>query len=184
MTRVELTDELVAAAAAGDPDARGAIYASLAPQVVGYLRSRGADDPEGLTNDVFVQLLPQLSKLSGGVEGVRRLTFTIARARMIDAARSRARSAPAVPYEPETDRRTVGSAEDAAHAALSLARVQAVLDVLPDDQRDVLTLRVVADLSIEQVAAIMGRSVGAVKQLQRRGMVAIRQALAERRVTL
>ena len=89
-----------------------------------------------------------------------------------------------MPYQPEVDARTVGSAEDAAHAALSLARVQAVLEVLPDDQRDVLTLRVVADLSIEQVAAIMGRSVGAVKQLQRRGMVAIREALAERRVTL
>jgi RNA polymerase sigma-70 factor (ECF subfamily) len=68
--------------------------------------------------------------------------------------------------------------------ALSLARVRAVLDVLPDDQREVLTLRVVADLSIDQIAEIMGRSAGAVKQLQRRGMVAIRQALAERRVTL
>ena len=184
VARAELTDELVAAAAAGDPGARGAIYASLAPKVVGYLRSRGADDPEGLTNDVFLQLLPQLAKISGGAEGVRRLTFTIARARLIDATRSRARSAPAVPYRPETDRRTVESAEDAAHAALSLARVQAVLDVLPDDQREVLTLRVVADLTIEQVAQIMGRSVGAVKQLQRRGMVTIRQALAERRVTL
>ena len=184
VARAELTDELVAAAAAGDPGARGAIYASLASKVVGYLRSRGADDPEGLTNDVFLQLLPQLAKISGGAEGVRRLTFTIARARLIDATRSRARAAPAVPYRPETDRRTVESAEDAAHAALSLARVQAVLDVLPDDQREVLTLRVVADLTIEQVAQIMGRSVGAVKQLQRRGMVTIRQALAERRVTL
>jgi len=184
VTRVELTDELVAAAATGDADARGAIYAILAPQVIGYLRARRADDPEGLTNEVFLKLLPQLSTLSGGAEGVRRLTFTIARARMVDAARARARAAPAVPYEPETDARVVASAEDAAHAALSLARVQAVLDVLPDDQREVLTLRVVADLSIEQIAAIMGRSVGAVKQLQRRGMVTIRQALAERRVTL
>ena len=184
MRRAELTDELVAAAAAGDPDARGSIYASLAPQVLGYLRARGVDDPEAVTNDVFLQLLPQLSRVSGGAEGVRRLTFTIARARMVDAARARSRSAPTVPYLPDSDSRTVGSAEDAAHSALSLARVQAVLAVLPDDQRDVLTLRVVADLSIEQVAAIMGRSVGAVKQLQRRGMVAIRQALAERRVTL
>jgi len=184
VSRPELTDELVAAAAAGDPDARGAIYQALAPQVLGYLKARGVDDPEAVTNDVFLQLLPQLGKVTGGGEGVRRLTFTIARARMVDAARARSRSAPTVPYQPESDARTVGSAEDAAHAALSLARVQAVLDVLPDDQRDVLTLRVVADLSIEQVAAIMGRSVGAVKQLQRRGMVAIRQALAERRVTL
>jgi RNA polymerase sigma-70 factor (ECF subfamily) len=184
VARPELSDELVAAAAAGDAAARGAIYANLAPQVLGYLRARGVDDPEALTQDVFLQLLPQLGRVSGGVEGLRRLTFTIARARMIDATRARARSVPAISYEPEADTRTVGSAEDAAQVALSLARVRAVLDVLPDDQREVLTLRVVADLSIDQIAEIMGRSAGAVKQLQRRGMVAIRQALAERRVTL
>lgn len=184
MPRPELTDELVAAAAAGDQDALGAIYANLAPRVLGYLRARAVDDPEALTNDVFLKLLPQMPRISGGAEGVSKLTFTIARARVVDAARTRARSAPTVPYTPENDTRSVGSAEDAAHAALSVARVLAVLDVLPDDQREVLTLRVVADLSIEQVAEIIGRSVGAVKQLQRRGMVAIRRALEERRVTL
>ncbi|MEO9139446.1 MAG: sigma factor-like helix-turn-helix DNA-binding protein [Jatrophihabitans sp.] len=62
--------------------------------------------------------------------------------------------------------------------------MRAVLAVLPDDQREVLTLRVVADLSIEQIADVMGRSQGAVKQLQRRGMIALRKALAERQVTL
>jgi RNA polymerase sigma-70 factor (ECF subfamily) len=48
----------------------------------------------------------------------------------------------------------------------------------------VLILRVVADLSIDQIAEVMGRSSGAVKQLQRRGLIAVRQALAERRVSL
>jgi RNA polymerase sigma factor (sigma-70 family) len=184
VVRAELTDALVADAATGDQVALGAIYSALAPPVLGYLRARAVEDPEGMTNDVFVKLLPQLPRITGGAEGVRKLAFTIARARVIDAVRSRARAAPQVPYDPRTDTRTVGSAEDAAHSALSLARVQAVLDVLPDDQREVLTLRVVADLTIEQVAEVMGRSTGAVKQLQRRGMIAVRRALAERRVTL
>lgn len=174
----------MAAAAAGDRGALGRVYEALAPRVLGYLRARAVDDPEGLTNDVFLKLLPQLPRVSGGAEGVSKLTFTIARARVVDAARARARSAPSVPYEPESDTRTVTSAEDAAHAALSLANVRKVLGVLPDDQREVLTLRIVADLTIEQVAEIMGRSTGAVKQLQRRGMLAIRRALEERRVTL
>ncbi len=184
MVRPELSEDLVAAAIRGERDARGDIYAALAPSVLGYLRARGVDDPEAVTQDVFVKLLPQLGRLTGGVEGLRKLTFTIARARVVDAARARARNAPPVAYDPATDARTVGSAEDEAHSALSVARVLAVLDVLPDDQREVLTLRVVADLSIEQVAEVMGRSSGAVKQLQRRGMVTVRRALHDRRVTL
>jgi RNA polymerase sigma-70 factor (ECF subfamily) len=182
--RAELTDAVVAAAAAGDTDALGAIYAALAPAVLGYLRARSIDDAEGVTNDVFVKLLPQIPNVRGGADGVRKLTFTIARARMIDHLRALGRGAPTIAYEPDADRRSVPSAEDDAHAALSLARVRAVLDLLPDDQRDVLLLRVVADLSLEQVAQIIGRSTGAVKQLQRRGMVALRAALEERRVTL
>lgn len=184
LPRSELTDDVVVAAAAGDTAALSTVYSALAPAVLGYLRVRSVDDPEAVTQDVFVKLLPQLHTVRGGAEGVRKLTFTIARARMIDAMRTRSRTGTPVAYDVERDRRSVSSAEDDAHAAMSVARVRAVLDVLPEDQREVLTLRVVADLTIEQVAEIIGRSQGAVKQLQRRGMVALRAALNERRVTL
>jgi RNA polymerase sigma-70 factor (ECF subfamily) len=184
LPRSDLTDDVVAAAAAADADALSTVYEALAPAVLGYLRLRGVDDPEGVTQDVFVKLLPQLPTVRGGAEGVRKLTFTIARARMIDAIRARSRTGIPVVYDVGNDRRAVSSAEDDAHAAMSVQRVRAVLEVLPDDQREVLTLRVVADLTIEQVAEIIGRSQGAVKQLQRRGMVALRAALDERRVTL
>ena len=152
--------------------------------MVGYLRAHAADDPEGLTNDVFAKLLPQLPRVTGGAEGVRRLTFTIARARL--STRPGPGPAPVrrSRTNPTADTRGVPSAEDEAQAADSLARVQAVLATLPEDQREVLTLRVVADLSIEQVAQLMGRSPGAIKQLQRRGLVALRRALQDGRVTL
>lgn len=184
MARPALSDEVVAAAAAGDSDALGVVYAALAPAVLGYLRARAVEDPEAVTNDVFVKLLPQVRNVRGGADGVRRLTFTIARARMIDQLRARGRVGAMTYYDVDADQRVVASAEDDAHAAMSLARVLAVLEVLPDDQREVLTLRVVADLSIEQVADVMERSPGAIKQLQRRGLIALRAALGERRVTL
>jgi RNA polymerase sigma-70 factor (ECF subfamily) len=184
VARMELTDAHVAAAASGDREALAVIYAALAPLVVGYLRAHAVQDPEGVANDVFAKLLPQVPRVTGGAEGLRRLTFAIARARMIDAARARARAGSPVRYEPAADSRRVPSAEDEAHQAASLEHVQAVLATLPADQREVLTLRVVADLSIEQVAELMGRSAGAIKQLQRRGLIALRRALEEGRVTL
>ena len=41
---------------------------------------------------------------------------------------------------------------------------------LTDEQREVLTLRFVADLTIDQIATATGRRPGAVKQLQRRAL--------------
>ena len=180
MARRELTDDDVHAAAQGDTDAVGRVYAALAAPVLGYLRAHGVDDAEAVTQDVFLALLPRLPIITGGAEGVRRLAFTIARARMIDASRARARRPGEISYDPSLDARTVPSAEDDAQRTLSLSRIQAVLATLPDEQREVLTLRIVADLSIEQVADIVGRSPGAVKQLQRRALIALRLALGER----
>jgi RNA polymerase sigma-70 factor (ECF subfamily) len=48
---------------------------------------------------------------------------------------------------------------------------------LPADQRAVLLLRVLADLTVEQVAQVLGRSVASVKALQRRGLRTLRQRL-------
>lgn len=183
MATAELSDEHVTLAAAGEPEGLTAIYEVLSPRVLGYLRAHGAADPEGLTNDVFLQLLPRVATIAGGAEGVRRLTFTIARARLIDSIRTRGRVV-AVEYEPEQDARTSRSAEDAADDTLGLARVRSVLDRLPEDQRQAITLRVLGDLSIEQTAQVMGRSEGAIKQLQRRGLVALRAAIAGGQVTL
>ncbi len=50
----------------------------------------------------------------------------------------------------------------------------ALLAELKTEHREVLLLRIVADLPLEQVAKVMGKSVGSVKQLQRRALLALR----------
>jgi RNA polymerase sigma-70 factor (ECF subfamily) len=47
------------------------------------------------------------------------------------------------------------------------------------DQRDVLVLRIFGELPLEQVAEILGKRLGAVKALQRRGLDALRRNLPE-----
>ena len=49
-----------------------------------------------------------------------------------------------------------------------------LLDRLNADQRAVLMLRVIGDLSIDETATALGKTPGAVKQLQRRGLLALR----------
>jgi RNA polymerase sigma-70 factor (ECF subfamily) len=62
-------------------------------------------------------------------------------------------------------------------AHLAHDRIQGLLRGLSADQRDVLMLRVVADRSVSETAAILGKSHEAVKALQHRGLAALRRAL-------
>ncbi len=95
----------------------------------------------------------------------------------MDELRRRNRQPVRIGYLADLDPRTTESAENAAVAALGTEAVRRLLDTLPDDQRAVIALRVIADLSINQVGEILGRSPGAVKQLQRRGLLALRGPL-------
>ena len=67
---------------------------------------------------------------------------------------------------------------------LSVERVRHVLDRLTPDQRDVLLLRVLGGLTIDEIAFVLGRRSGAVKMLQARGLAAIRREIERGAVTL
>lgn len=175
-----LTDGDVSAAASGSGPAANKIYRSLSPQVLGYLTARGLEDPEAATQEVFLTLFEKLATVTGGAEGLRTFAFSIAHARAVDAARRRARRPVPAVYDPDTDLRTSASAEE---LVLERAGGDAVglLAALKPDQREVLSLRIIADLPVEQVARIMGRSEGSVKQLQRRGLGALRKLVESQR---
>ncbi|MGH1523916.1 RNA polymerase sigma factor [Leifsonia sp. L25] len=151
-------------------------YRTHAASLLAYLRSQGVDDPEAVTQDVFVALYPRLESLSGGMDGLRALLFTIAHARVVDHHRRRSRVPVAVAYDPLTDTRSTPSAEDdVVHGDTGVAEL---LNRLTPEYRDVIALRILAELTIEEVARIMGRSPGAIKQLQRRALLALRREVA------
>lgn len=151
------------------------VYRSYASQVLGYLTVRGVEDPEATMQDVFLAVLPRMDTISGGVSGLRTFIFSVAHARMVDDHRRQSRTPVKQPFEPELDRRESSSAETAAMLRVAPGEVLELLEVLGEDQKEVLTLRIIADLTVEQVAGIMGKSAGAVKQLQRRALDGLRE---------
>jgi RNA polymerase sigma-70 factor (ECF subfamily) len=179
-----LSEEIVDAAVGGDGDALGAIYALLSPKVLGYLAAHGAEDPEGLTNDVFVHVLWRLGGLVGGATGLRTFVFSVAHARLVDDVRRRARRPAVHPYEPDLDDRREQSAEHAALTGKDGEHLHHLLERLGDDQRSVITLRILGDLTVEQTAEILGKTTGAVKQLQRRGLLSLRSMMERGEVAL
>ena len=172
-------EDVLPAARAGQPWALRAVYEELAPRVHGYLRGRGASEPEDLTSEVFLTVFSRLATVTGGAAGLRTLVFSVAHARLVDDLRRRSRRGDAVSYETWHDDRTSASPEDEAVDRVRTDEIRALLDQLPTDQRTVLLLRVVADLGIEETARAIGRSAGAVKQLQRRGLLTLRQRIAD-----
>ena len=92
--------------------------------------------------------------------------------------RRQARRPAGVEYQPVWDTRQAASAEDEAELRASADRAGRLLATLPEDQRTVLALRIIGDLTLDEVAAAIGRSQGAVKQLQRRALLALKRELA------
>lgn len=161
------------------------IYRELSPAVLRYLRANGASEPEDLLGETFVQVVGGLPAFTGSSEvQFRAWVFTIARNRLLDEWRRCSRrpleyvSPELLPEQPSVD-----DAEVAAMRRLAYQRVCATLERLSPDQRDVIFLRVIADLPIEQVAKILGKKPGAVKSLQKRGVAAIRRANSEEAVS-
>jgi RNA polymerase sigma-70 factor (ECF subfamily) len=177
-------DGLLSRAQLGSADAFTEIYADLAPVVHGYLRGRGVRDAEDVTSDVFISVFTAIQRFSGGQPQFRSWVMTIAHRRAVDVWRRAAHSPVEAPYEPLEDVRSSASAEGVALDNLGAESVAAVLARLSDDQRQVLVLRVVADLTVEQVAEVTGKTSGAVKALQRRGLATLRRILSGEAVPL
>lgn len=173
-------DLLLAAAQSGAAWALRRLYEALAPAVYGYARGQGATDPEGLVNDTFSRAFRRLDSFSGDSAALRSWIFTIAHNVLIDERRRAARRpVEAGPVEDHDATETVESAEAAALRTIEEQRVRWLLGQLAPDQREVLTLRLLGDMTIAQVAEVLGRSVGATKALQRRGLNRLRSILEQ-----
>ncbi|HEY6636624.1 MAG TPA: RNA polymerase sigma factor [Solirubrobacterales bacterium] len=174
---------LLEAARQGSEAAWQELYDGLAPVVLGYLRANGAPDPEDVLSEVFLQAARDISSFDGEEPGFRSWLFTIAHHRLIDARRYSARRPVELAAEPPEPRERADDAAEEALERIGLGRVEEILAALSDDQRAVLLLRFVGDMSIEDVALAVGKRPGAVKALQRRGLAAVKRQLARKGVS-
>ena len=175
---VEDLEQATADACAGDVSAFRILYAELAPAVGGYLRVRGAEDPDAGTNEVFLALLGQLSEVQGGWDGFRSLAFAIAHVLVIDELGRRSQRPRLVEFGSVEDSRTSGSTEQQALDRLEGRGTLELLRLLPTDQQSVVALRVLADLSVRQTSEVMGRSPAGVRKLQDKALATLRALLA------
>lgn len=125
--------------------------------------------------EVFVQLVRKLPGFEGGESEFKAWLYTIARNRLVDEARHRRRR----PAEyPSCDEPGLSMGDRPEVSTELPQHIKDVLGQLTPEQRDVLFLRVLAGLTLEETALALGKSTGSVKRLQARGLKSLRQKIA------
>jgi RNA polymerase sigma factor (sigma-70 family) len=170
-------DEVLKAAHRGEPWAFDQVFRALAPVVAAYLRAQGAVEPDDLTSEVFLGVLRSMHRFEGDEAQFRSWLFTIAHRRLLDERRRISRRPTFDPLAEAHETLAPDDVEDNAAQMLATERVRTLCEQLVPDQRDVLVLRVVAQLSIDQIATALDKTPGAVKALQRRGFRALSRIL-------
>ncbi|HZR12659.1 MAG TPA: sigma-70 family RNA polymerase sigma factor [Acidimicrobiia bacterium] len=176
--------EVIDAARRGDERAYETLYRALAPAVRGYARGHGSPDPDDVVGDVFVAVVRGIGRFDGDEAAFRAWLFTIAHHRLVDERRRRARRGEDAVDPAALARTTAHTAPDviATSDPIVSDRLHRAVASLTDDQRDVVLLRIVADLSVATVAKMLGKEEGAVKMLQRRALAALARELDAQKV--
>ena len=168
------------AAQQGDEAALATLYRVFAPRVLGYLRSQGISDHEDVAAEVFVSMVRDLNRFDGSEDAFRGWLFTIAQRRLIDERRRRGRR-PEEPLDHEDLVGTMSAGPNVETEALERLRTTGILAAiarLTPDQRSVVYLRAVADLSVPDISRVLDKPESAVKALLRRASAALTREMA------
>jgi RNA polymerase sigma-70 factor, ECF subfamily len=167
-------DRTLIQAAQADPGRFVELYDRYVDRVYAFVscRTRDRAAAEDITSEVFHQALAHLSRFEWrGVPFVAWL-FRIASNALADRWRQDARDS----RHPSADVPDTHELEELERRVI----LSQLIDRLPDAQRQVIQMRFVEEKSIREIAAALGRSEGAVKQLQLRALENLRKGMGRR----
>ena len=185
VSKVGLTATDLADARRREPAAVTRIYTAYAPALYRFFMAAVSDRhlAEDLTGTVFVSAIEGLPRFYGPVGALGGWLFQIARHDLYDYRRKQARSR-IEPLEDNLNEAALADGgvdpEELAIERLEGTRVLTALRELSSDQREVLLLRMAGELTAPEVADILGKTTGAVKALQHRGLASLARVLGLR----
>jgi RNA polymerase sigma-70 factor, ECF subfamily len=170
----EAEERLLVEAAQRDPAKFAELYESNFERVYAYIawRVRDREETEDLTSDVFHRALASLPRFEWRGVPFAAWLIKIAANLIADRMKRQHRSSS---FDPIADDPVGRSYEVVEHHA----QLFRLVDRLPEDQRRVIAMRFAEERSIREIAQELGRTEGAVKQLQFRGLQNLRARLGE-----
>lgn len=161
----------------------GDIYESYFELVYGFVARRVRDRAaaEDLTSEVFRKALEHLPRFKWTGAPFAAWLFRIASNLIADRGKRKARLSE-LPADVESISKTTGGETQASLEDVERqAQLFRLVEELPEDQRRVVGLRFAEEKSIKEIATELGRSEGAVKQLQFRALENLRKAISRQK---
>ena len=122
--------------------------------IVGYARRMGVADPDDVTGAVLESVARSVGTFSGSHSQFRSWVFSVAHSRIVDSLRSRARR-PEVEFT-EVHELTAAAADH--RLGDGDPELETAMAQLTDEQRSLLHLRFVLELSIKEIARVVDKS--------------------------
>jgi RNA polymerase sigma-70 factor (ECF subfamily) len=165
----------LAAAQTGAGWALASLYSDLQPPLLRYLLAQEPGEGEDLASQVWLDVGRAIAGFQGDESAFRCWIFTIARRRVLDLRRRRARRRTnPVPIERLANRPDPLNQVDAVEEGQALAQLAA----LPTEWAEIVLLRVVAGLDSNEVARVTGKKPGTVRVIQKRALERLAELIA------
>lgn len=173
------------AAQGGDEWAMAELYRALNPALLRYLRHRVPEAAEDLAAECWLAVSKVVGTFEGDAADLRAWLFGVAHRRVADHWRTKARRPRSIPLEegaewPAGVLTAPDPGEMVVDAMSAQSAVRSLVQGLSEEQAEVVLLRVVAGLSVDQVAALLGKRPGAIRVVQHRALRRIAAATHDR----
>jgi RNA polymerase sigma-70 factor, ECF subfamily len=195
MTQGEVFESVLTAAQAGEEWAFSRLYTDFNPRVERYFASRAPQAADDLAAETWMGVARRLKSFEGDENQFRAWLFTIAHRRLLDhwTAQNRRSEEPLDGLhlheddQPTDHTKHLASvedlAEDVVNTAAARAAAQRIARILNRDQAEVILLRLLGGLEVDQVAEILGKRPGTVRVLQHRALKKLAEEISLEDVT-
>lgn len=163
---------VLAAAQAGGEWAFAHLYRDLNPRLLRYFHAHAPGAADDIASETWIGVARNLPSFSGTEDAFHAWVFTIGHRQLVQHWRRQGRR-PSQPVAPETLVDIVASDNPEAESVAGLTAAEAAMAIraaLSPDQAEIILLRVLGGLSVEQVASALGKRAATVRVLQHRGL--------------
>lgn len=180
-------NELAADASTGDHLARERLAGYVQPMIQRYCRTRigrgagGHDTADDVAQEACLGIFAALPRYYGKNHPFNSFAYRIAANKVADHYRKLSANRATTMEDPPERSDSAPTPEDTAIGRELSGRVQLLLSLLDDREREIVSLRIVVGLSAAETAREVGSTSGAIRVTQHRALVKLRTALAESR---
>lgn len=175
---VEAHEHHIEKAKRGDAEAFGILYRAHVAQIYRFivLKVSTKQEAEDLTHEVFVSAWRTIGTYAKRGHPFSSWLYQIARNKVIDHYRVKKSHASLETMDPDALKHISGIAESI-DATFELETIHRAIQILPEEQQTIIALRFVEDLSLKEIARILGKSEGSIRVAQHRALQELKKLL-------